>query len=158
MKVTWKDLSFLPGEEALKELRNEWSWLLPKSFGPVMASTLGDVFFQQGSEAVFWLNTGTADVTQVAASRSHFLEVLKTEQANEWFMPALIQELKEAGKLLKPDYCYSYLILPIFAEGKYEVANLNPVPAKEHFGLTGTLHRQLKDTPDGTPVRINVRK
>jgi hypothetical protein len=151
-------VSFLPSEEALAELHAEWSWFLPRAFRPVMTSTLGDVFFQQDSEAVFWLNTGTATITQIAKSRADFLETLKTEHSNEWFMPELIRQLKEASKLLKPDYCYSYLILPIFAEGKFEVSNLNPVPAKEHFGLTGSVHRQLKDTPNGTRVKIAFSK
>lgn len=154
MKITWKDLSFLPSDEALAALYEAWAWFLPQPFQPVMASTLGDVFFQQGSEAVFWLNTGTAEISQVAESRAHFMELLKGEEHVSWFMPNLIEQLKDAGKHLKPDHCYTYAILPIFKEGKYEVSNLNPVPAKEHFGVTGTIHRQIKGLPDGTHVKV----
>lgn len=154
MKITWKDLSFLPSDEALAALYEAWSWFLPQPFQPVMASTLGDIFFQQGSEAVFWLNTGTAEITQVAESRTHFMELLKGEEYVSWFMPNLIEQLKDAGKNLEPDYCYTYVILPIFKEGKYEISNLNPVPAKEHFGITGTIHQQIKDLPDGTHVKV----
>ncbi len=156
MKVTWNDLSFLPSDEALAELNRAWKWLLPKVFKPVMASTLGDIFFQQDGDAIFWLNTGTAEITQIAGSRAEFLELLKTEKADEWFMPELIQELKAAGKILKPDYCYTYVTLPIFKEGKYEVANLNPVPAKEHFGVTGTIHQQTKNMLDGAKAKIEI--
>lgn len=121
-----------------------------------MASTLGDVFFQQGGEAVFWLNTGTAEISQVAKARDEFLELLKTEKADEWFMPGLIEKLMAAGKILKPDYCYTYVTLPIFKEGKYEVTNLNPAPAKEHFSATGRLHQQIKDMPDSAKVKIKI--
>lgn len=154
MKITWKDLSFLPSDEALSALRDAWAWFLPQRFEPVMASTLGDVFFQQDGPEVFWLNTGTAEITRVAASRSEFLELLRTEKADEWFMPHLIEQLKMAGKALKPDGCYTYVALPIFSEGKYEVSNLNPVQAAEHFGLTGEIHRQIRQLPDGSKVRL----
>lgn len=155
MNVTWKDLSFLPSDEAIAALREAWSWRLPQVFQPVMASSLGDIFFQQGTDAVYWLDTGTAEITQVAESRAHFMDLLRGEEGVRWFMPNLIKELLEAGKRLKPDYCYTYVVLPIFKEGKYEASNLNPVPAKEHFSLTGTVHRQINDLPDGASVVIS---
>jgi hypothetical protein len=119
-----------------------------------MASSLGDVFFQQGSSEVYWLDAGTAQITRVAASREEFLELLGSERADEWFMAHLIEELKVAGKGLQPDYCYTYVTLPIFKEGKYEVSNLNPVPAVEHFSLTGAIHRQIRELPDGANVSL----
>jgi hypothetical protein len=154
MQVTWSQLAFLPSDAALGELLEAWSWLLPEQFEPVTASTLGDVFFQQGGEAVYWLNTGTAEISRVAESRSAFLDLLKTEKADEWFMPSLIQDLLNSGKCLQPGYCYTYVVLPIFKEGKYEVSNLNAAPAGEHFGLTGALHRKICDLPDGAQVQV----
>jgi hypothetical protein len=156
MTVTWNDLSFLPSDDALAELYTAWKWFLPKTFKPIMTSTLGDVFFQHDGDAVFWLNTGTAEVTQLASSRAEFLELLKTDKADEWFMPGLVEELMAAGKILKPDHCYTYVILPIFKDGKYDVSNLNPVPAKEHFGATGTLHQQIREMPDDAKVKIEI--
>jgi hypothetical protein len=156
MQATWSDLSFLPSAEALAALREAWDWFLPDAFEPVMASTLGDVFFQQRGPEIYWLNTGVAEITRVAGSREEFLELLKTEQAEEWFMPHLIEALKSAGKHLQSDECYTYVALPIFKEGKYAVGNLNPVPAAEHFHITGEIHRQLRNLPDGTTVRIKT--
>jgi hypothetical protein len=157
MKITWNDLTFLPSDAALAELRAAWAWRLPEIFEPVMGSTLGDVFFQQSGPEIYWLNTGTAEITRVAASREEFLELLKTERADEWFMPHLIEALKTAGKELRADQCYTYATLPVFQEGKYEVWNLNPVPAAEHFRITGDVHRQLRDLPDGAQVRIDLQ-
>lgn len=157
MNISWKDLSFLPSDEALAALRSAWAWLLPERFEPVMASALGDVFFQQGSKAVFWLNTGAAEIVQVADSRAHFTELLRGDAYIDWFLPDLIQDLKDAGKILSADYCYTYAILPVFKEGKYEVWNLNPVPAIEHFRVTGTLHKEIRDLPDGATVKIDYR-
>src|SRR5690349_12553538 len=115
MTTTWKDLTFIPDDVALAELRRAWAWLLPSTFEPFMTSTLGDVFFQQGADEVFWLNTGTAEITRVASSKIDFLERLKTDESDEWFMPPLIAELRAAGKILKPGQCYTYVCYPIFA-------------------------------------------
>lgn len=142
-RVTWRELSFLPDAQAMAELAAAWSWRLPSPFEPVMASTLGDVFFQSGGDEVYRLDTGTAEIQQVAPSRPAFVELLKTDKVDDWFMPALVSRLIAAGKKLEPGQCYTYVTLPIFEQGRYEVANLNPVPAREHFGLTGELHRQL---------------
>lgn len=48
------------------------------------------------------------------------------------------------------------MTLPVFAEGEFSVENLNPVPAKEHFELTGSVLQQLQDVPDGTNVKIDI--
>jgi hypothetical protein len=156
MKVTWKDLSFLPSDAALAALYDSWSWLLPSGIRPVIVSTLGDVFFQTEGPEVFLLNTGSGEVEKVAASRDEFMDLLKTDKATDWFMPHLIEQLITAGKVLKPDQCYTYVTLPIFKEGKYDVANLNPVPAREHFALTGQIHKEVKDLPDGASVKIEI--
>ena len=157
MKISWNDLTFLPSQEALTALESAWSWRLPKNFEPVFASTLGDIFFQDSSKAVFWLNTGTAEITRVAESREHFLERLKGTESDEWLLPSLIQKLIASGKTLKPDYCYTFVIPPIFEEGSYDVSNFNPVPAKEHFSLSGQLHLQIKDLSEGAKVQIKIQ-
>jgi len=55
-----------------------------------------------------------------------------------------------------PGECYTFVTLPIFREGKYEVDNLNPAPAREHYGLTGSIHKQLRDLPNSAQVQIKV--
>ncbi len=156
-KVTWKQLSFLPSDIALAEFRKCWSWRFSSDISIVMASTLGDLFCNDGTGAVFWLNTGTAEFDKVADSRDEFIERLRNDvDVENWFMPHLIRDLMDAGKLLKEDYCYSYVIFPVFKEGKYELDNINPVPAREHFGVSGDLHRQIKDLPNGAHVEIAV--
>lgn len=47
-------------------------------------------------------------------------------------------------------------VLNCFAEGKYEIGNLNPVPAEDHFAATGDTHRQIKGLPDGSKVKLVV--
>ena len=73
--------------------------------------------------------------------------LLGTDIADEWFLPALIEQLHAAGKVPEEGECYTYVTLPVFEEGKYEVDNLNPVPAYEHFALTGDIHCEILSRP-----------
>jgi hypothetical protein len=153
MSVGWSSLTFEPTDDAIEQLAEAWAWRLRVPFRPVLFSTLGDMFFARDDGAVWWLNTGTAELTRVADSIEHFHERLATDVADEWFLPALIEKLQLAGKMREAGECYTYVTLPIFAEGKYEVDNLNPVSAAEHFELTGHIHRQIAELPDGAKVR-----
>jgi len=156
MSLGWASLTCTPSDKAVKQLAESWVWLLREPFVPVLFSALGDVFLQLDSGGVWWLNTGVGELTKVAESVQEFRELLGTELADDWFMPTLIQSLHAAGKIAQPGQCYNYVTLPVFAEGKYDVANLNPVPAHEHFMLTGHLLSEINGLPDGAKVKINV--
>lgn len=156
MSIGWSSLTCTPSDEAVEQLAESWGWMLREPFVPVLFSVLGDVFLEPDSGGVWWLNTGTGDLTRVAESVPEFRELLGTELADEWFMPELIARLHAAGKIAGPGQCYTYVTLPVFAEGKYEVANLNPVQAHEHFGLTGHILREIQSLPDGAKVRVSV--
>jgi hypothetical protein len=156
MNLGWSSLTFTPDAEAVQTLRSSWAWLLTESYKPVLFSVLGDPFLQTESGAILWLNTGTAELVEVAQSWDHFVELLGTEQADEWFMPNLVEQLHAAGKVAGPGQCYTYVFLPVFAEGKYEVSNFNPVAGKDHFAHTGDVHQQIRSLPDGAQVKIVV--
>jgi hypothetical protein len=123
---------------------------------PVLFSTLGDVFFEPDSGGVWWLNAGTAEVSRVAGSVGEFQALLGTDLVEEWFMPGLVERLHAAGKHLAAGECFSYVMLPVFEEGTYEVSNLNPIDAREHFALTGYLLQEIRELPGGARVRINI--
>lgn len=158
MPVPWSGLTFTPDRAALEALRSDWGPMLPDPFAPLLFSVLGDVFFSDAAGKVFWLNTGTAEVVSVAASVGEFQRLLGTDRANEWFLPDLVEALHVAGKIPAAGECYTYAILPIFAEGKYEEWNFAPVPGHEHFSATAHQHEQLASLPDGTRVEISVQE
>ena len=147
-------LVITPDNEAIDELKQAWSWLLPEHYQPILFTALGDMFFQVPSGDVHWLNTGTGEVTQVAANLSEFERHLETDLAVDWLLPDLIEQLVAAGKVLQPGQCYGFTILPIFREGTYTIDNLRPMSAKEHFVITGGLHKAIQDVPDGAKVQF----
>lgn len=156
MSVSWSSLTCTLSDEAVKQLAESWGWMLREPFVPVLFSALGDVFLEPDSGGVWWLNTGVGELTQVAESVQEFRELLCTELADEWFLPTLIEALHAAGKIAQPGQCYTYVTLPVFAEGTYDVANLNPVPAHEHYGLTGHILGEINGLSDGSKVKISV--
>lgn len=156
MSIGWSKLIFTPDIEAINEIASAWGWLIQEPFTPILFSVLGDMFFQKEAGNVFWLNTGTGEISAIADSLEEFKVLLGTETADDWFLPDLIAQLHEAGKIPAPGYCYTYITLPIFAQGKYEVANLIPVSAKEHFGITGHIHQKTQSLPDGAQVKLQV--
>lgn len=46
--------------------------------------------------------------------------------------------------------------LPVFAEGEYDVENLNQVPAHEHFMLTGSILKEINGLVDGATAKSNA--
>ena len=145
-----------PSADAIDELRTAWSWLLPTHYQPVLFSSPGDMFYEVPTGEIWWLNSGTAELLQVAESKHEFQQLLGTELVNDWFLPPLIEDLVQAGKILSEGRCYTFVTLPVFVDGTYTVENLNPVPAKEHFGLTGEIHKNLSHLQDGDTVSIRV--
>jgi hypothetical protein len=121
-----------------------------------MVTAFGDVFYQSPDAAVYWLNTGTADTQCVASDRAEFEAKLQSEESVDWLLPDLIEALEAEGKDRAPDHCYTYAILPIFAEGEFETWNFKPVPVSQHFGLTAQIHRQIAELPDGAQVEISI--
>jgi hypothetical protein len=47
--------------------------------------------------------------------------------------------------------------LPVFKGGTYTVENTFLTPRREWLTYTGSMHRQLRDTPDGGQVRVVVK-
>jgi hypothetical protein len=156
MGVGWSKLVCCSDEAAVAVLRRAWAWLIPEPWTPLLVSILGDVFLAQKPKGVLWLNTGIGEISWVAEDIEQFEAALGTASANNWFMPELVARLHQAGKIPGPGQCYTYAVFPVFAEGKYDVANLNVVPVSEHFGLSGDLHARISRLPDGQKIRIVI--
>lgn len=151
----WSDLTIAPDEAALQSFRNAWAWRLGATATPVLFSVWGDVFLDRDGP-IFWLNTGTGELLEVASDLEDFRARLAGDQVDEWFLPDLVGRLHLAGLRPATGQRFTCVTYPVFAEGKYEVANTYVTAAREHFSLSGELHQQLAPLPDGTEVRLDV--
>jgi hypothetical protein len=153
---TWSDITIQPHEPALDTLRESWRWLLGDNWTPLLFSAIGDVFLKLPAGTVWWLSTATGSLEQVADSRESFRELLGTDKTDEWFLPGLVENLRSSGKILDPHQCYTFAILPVFAEGSFSSENMHPVSAAEHFAFTGHMHESIRQLPAGARVQITI--
>ena len=115
-------------------------------------SSVGDVFFIDDKEAIFWLDTGEGEVKQIANSLDEFNILLhKKEKLYEWFLPSVIETMRDSGHLLKPGQCYHYKVHPLVG-GEYEADNFEAEDILHHFHITGLLAEQASILPEGSPV------
>lgn len=107
---------------------------------------------------VHWLDAGTGLVERVARSATDFEEIIRTapDLVDEWFLPPLVERLHAAGKKPKAGESYGFTILPVFAEGKFDVDNMFVTPVSEQFVGMANVHHQLNELPDSSRVRIKV--
>jgi hypothetical protein len=79
----WFEVDGLETERLLAE----WQWLCPSRFSFVARNVFGELFLQDDTGSVFWLNTTTGKLNKVSNTHSEFLEMAKTaEKRREWFV------------------------------------------------------------------------
>jgi hypothetical protein len=153
---SFSEFTIEPKTPALEALRSSWRWMLGDAWTPLLFSAIGDVFFEVPAGSIWWLSTATGSLEQVAESRFAFQQLLDTETSDEWFLPGLVEALREHGKTLEPDQCYTYAILPVFADGDFSVENMHSISASEHYSLTGQVHESIRGAADGSTVQIKI--
>jgi hypothetical protein len=93
-------------------------------------------------------------LTKIADSKAGFEQMLADEaNIDSWFLPSLVGKLLTANKYLGKNEVYSFKEFPII-RGEYSVDNIAATDISVHFTLTGIIHEQIKDLPDGTKVQI----
>jgi len=139
-------------------LFKEWTWLVPKEFTVWLMNRFGDLFlvFEDGS--VHMLDVGGGTLERVASSREDFgFKIDEDDNANDWLMIPLVDDLVAAGITLSEGQCYSYRKPPILG-GDYTVENTCILPIAEHYGMYGLIQNQIKDLQDGAEVVIEIDK
>lgn len=134
----------------------EWTWILPSKFTVWLMNRFGDLFLVFDNGSVQMLDIGAGSLTQVACSRDDFrVKVDEDDNGNDWFSIPLVDQLVVAGITLCEGQCYSYKLPPVLG-GDYSSENACVSPIAEHYGAFGSIHRQIKDLPDGTQVVIKT--
>jgi hypothetical protein len=155
----WNDLAFVPSPKLAGETRKAWSWLVPGHWRPILCTAVGGIFFETEAGTVRWLDIGAGTVEEVAPSVEAFETILRSGAGNFewWFLPALVGELHRAGKRPGPGQAYFFLILPVFAEGKFTADNMAVISSREQLLSAADIHRQIARVPDGAKVELVPR-
>jgi len=136
----------------------DWRWLLPRGkFSVLLMSRYGDLFLEFDDGSIHMLDISNSSLEKVAEDSQDFWQKINdVEIANNWLMIPLVDQLVEAGKVLEPGRCYSFIIPPLLG-GEYNVENTVSLKVQEHFGVYASIHRQIKELPDGAQVRLRVK-
>lgn len=140
----------------LKKVLSTWTWLTgDKSI--VALTKSGDALLKDNSGHLYFLDVGGGTVEVKADNyRDFFDNKLSYELTEELLLTVVVDKLEQHGIKLNARQVYSYTLLPIIG-GSQDEKNMFAVDLYEHYNLTGDIHFQLKDSPDGTQVDIVVK-
>ncbi len=159
MNVAWRDIAFAPGKALAAGIVEQWQWRTQRAdLTPFLCSMLGDVFAEDAHGMVHWLCCPGDQFDRIAPNRAEFDRLCQEDETrrNEWFGPALIERLHEAGKRAEPGQCYMFKTLPIFPDCEYTPANIAVVPVDDVFiGLAEVL-QLYEGLPDKQKRRLHL--
>ncbi len=142
-----------------KHIKNEtliekWIWLIGEDKTPILITSIGDLFFKDAEENIYWLMVGVGEVEKVASSLKEFEEKLNDEELFDgWFLPLLVSAIKKEGIKLTKSTLYGYKLIPILG-GEYDPKNYEVTDIEAHFNMCGEIHEEIHDLPDGTTIRL----
>jgi hypothetical protein len=135
-----------------------WTWLLPAEGTVWLANRFADLFLVLSDGTVHMLDVGAGTLCKVAESKDEFLaKADDIDNANNWFMVPLADEMVAAGIELREGQCYAWKTPPVLG-GQYTVANCGPLSFADYLSGYGSIHRQLQDVPDGGQVVLKPER
>lgn len=150
MKITWNELTVQFDEDG-EDLFDAWRWLIGNTTRPILIAALGDAFLQESDGSVWWLDVGAGKFEKIADSEDEFKKAIAAN-VNDWFLPQLLGDLLTSGVTLDRNECFSFKKPPVLG-GDYSLENMEPTNLSVHFSIMGQIHQQVKDLPDGMPIR-----
>jgi hypothetical protein len=141
----------------LSRILKTWTWLTGEQKTVIALTKLGDALLKDDNDKLFFLNTGVGDLTLISERYLDFISGnLSSEIYEEVLLPKLVDELDKSEKALKAKQVYAFYKLPLIG-GTYDKANIYALDLYKHYNLTGEIHLQLKDLPNGTAVEFEVK-
>lgn len=139
------------------KILSSWKWLIDDK--TIVALTkAGDMLLKDEKNHLYFLDIGNGTIKPKANDYWDFFnEKLNAEVIQEILFPILIDKLENQNITLKPGQVYSYKTLPILGGG-YDEKNMFALDIYEHYGLSGDIHFQIKDLPNGTDIEFVTEK
>ncbi len=145
--------ALLPNEVDQSDLA-AWASLLPARVKPLRTNLFGDTFLLDGVGAVYMLERAGCSCQQIASSEEAFWRELADDNEN-WLLLPLVEECRNAGKLLTLGQCYAFTTPPVLG-GDYSAINVWVAPWEDWFAFTEQLYEQIRDLPDGADVAFEI--
>ena len=136
----------------VSDICTDWQWLIDNQKEVILVSAIGDMFLLGNDNSIYWLETGTGNLTFVAENIDEFQTFLANEEmVDNWFLPELIEQLIAHGITLNENQVYSFKTPPILG-GEYSLDNFEATDISVHFSISGQINEQIWDARDGTKI------
>jgi hypothetical protein len=138
---------------AERSVLGDWRWLVGDDAEPLLLTAMGDMFIRRPSSGeISFLDALEGSVESVATSYEDWKERLcDDENLQRWFLPDLVDELRQRGMVLAPGQCYSPIHPPVLG-GDLIPDNIEVTSWRVHFYIAGQIHGQTRDLPLGTKI------
>jgi hypothetical protein len=153
------DQAFRVDSLRVDQLLADWRWLCPEPISLVARNAFGDLFLLNPDGKVLWLQVATGELTEIAASLSQFLDLLRLEEKREvWLAETDTRAAAERGLQPSMTQCVGFKIPIVFSESRDVSDNAYVADLYEQVSLLGDLHRQIASTADGAKVEIRIKR
>ena len=152
MELTLNDLTVNPPGLDRESLLSSWAWAMKRPILPVFLTAMGDVFGQDSTGAVYFVDTCCGTVKKVTDSGDEFKQQLSNlDFVNMYFYPQSVGDLRDEGLVLQQGQCYSHKHTLVLG-GKDELENIEITDFTVHVNVMGKIHAQVKDLPPGSLI------
>lgn len=151
-KVTWDDLTIDLTNIDVREVYEDWNWLVNEKIMPLMMTKFGDLFFIKENGKVYFLDTIEGEVKSICNSKEEFVAFInQKENIENYLLSYIIVDLINNNHIPSSKECYSFETPPILG-GKIEADNVTIMSILVSISITGQIHRQVKDLPEGAAI------
>ncbi|MFG0335047.1 MAG: T6SS immunity protein Tdi1 domain-containing protein [Maioricimonas sp. JB049] len=142
--------------DLLQTVRDAWGWTGLEPVEAVASNPFGNLLLRDDEDRC-WRLCPEDLYCQVIADSTAALEELRKDDAftRDWEMAAMVMEAEQRlGPLAAGErYC---LKIPGVLGGEYTGENLGKVPFDALIRFSGDIAEQIKDLPDGAPIRVRI--
>lgn len=153
MAITLNDLTVNFTHVDRSALLTEWRWMIGTHKLPILVTAMGTAFVQDTQDGtISLLDPGEGKLREIAASFDEFQALLSDQEfVLAEFLVEDFASLRDGGRSLSQGQVFGFVQPPVLG-GSFDVGNLEPTDMEVHFSVSGQIHRQVRDLPDGAPI------
>jgi hypothetical protein len=140
----------------IEEVQQAWGWIGIEAEEVVRENDFGHLIVKDKRGSYWRISPEELSCEVLARNRGEF-DAFSLDQSfvADWSMRALLEQAEARLGPLVPGRKYCFKIPTVFG-GEYRGENLATISLIELIRVSGDLARQIKDMPDGTPVRLKM--
>lgn len=140
---------------SLNRLLKRWHWLCSDEFELVDVDEFGDLFLQSSNGPVLMLDVHRGELKERAGSVTEFDE---DRSAAEDDSHPFLHRVESSGDVPKAQKLYGYKLRPFTADNVPNEDMVYVTDLYEYLGYIAELENQLGNLPEGTKVKVVVKK